>query len=84
MLVELRIFKKGKSWFLLVGYTHDHIDQMFSRFAVTLGRKNVGILPSLIEVIRKTYRPKPVVLTLEETIDMRRFILGSHGEERCI
>jgi len=84
MLVELGIFEKVKVGFLIVGHTHDHIDQMFSRFAVTLGRKNVGSLPSLIKVIRKTYSPEPVVLTLEETIDMRRFILGSHGEERCI
>ena len=54
----------------LVGHTHDHIDQIFSHFAAKLGRKNVGILPSLTEIIRKTYSLEPVVLTLEETIDM--------------
>ena len=57
MLVELRIFQKVKDGFILVGHTHDHIDQMFSRFVVTLGRKNVGSLPSLTEIIRKTYSP---------------------------
>ena len=57
---------------------------MFICLAVTLGRKNVGSLPSLTEIIRKTYSPDPIVLTLEETVDMRRFIMGSHGEERCI
>ena len=30
MLVELGIFKKVKVGFLLIGHTHDHIDQMFS------------------------------------------------------
>ena len=32
MLVELRIFQKVKVGFLLVGHTHDHIEQMFSVF----------------------------------------------------
>ena len=57
---------------------------MFSRFVVTLGRKNVGSLPSSIKIIRKTYSSDPIVRMLEETIGIQRFILGSHGEERCI
>ena len=28
--------------------------------------------------------PEPSFDVLEETVDMRRFILGSHGEEKCI
>ena len=84
MLVELGIFKKVKVGFLLVGHTHDHIDQMFSHFARKLRRKKVGSLPSLIEIVRKAYHPEPVVQKLEEIVDMRRFIFGSHGEERCI
>ena len=36
MLVEKGIFKKIKVNFLLVGHTHDHIDQMFSRFSKKL------------------------------------------------
>ena len=58
MLVEMGIFQKVKVGFLLVGHTHDHIDQMFSRFSVTLKRKNVGSLPSLIECIKKKYIPE--------------------------
>jgi hypothetical protein len=42
MLVEMGIFQKVKVGFLLVGHTHDHIDEMFSHFSVTLKRKNVG------------------------------------------
>jgi hypothetical protein len=59
-----------KVGFLLVGHTHDHIDQMFSHFAVTLKRKNVGSLPSLIETIKKAYFPEPIFHTLEEIVDM--------------
>ena len=47
MLVELGIFKKIKVGFLLVGHTHDHIDQMFSRFSVTLRRERC-LEPSII------------------------------------
>ena len=84
MLAELGNFKKVKVGFLLVGNTHDHIDKKFSHFSVTLRRKNVGSLPSLIETIRKLYNPEHVFHTLEETIDMQRFIQGSYGEEMRI
>ena len=70
MLVELGIFKKIKVDFLLVGHTHDHIDQMFSHFSVTLRRKGVGSLPSLIECIKKSYMPEPTFDVLEEIVDM--------------
>jgi hypothetical protein len=53
---------------------------MFSHFSVTLRRKEVGSLPSLIECIKKSYMPEPTFDVLEETVDMRRFILGSYGE----
>ena len=33
MLVEQAVFRKVKVNFLLVGHTHDHIDQMFSTFS---------------------------------------------------
>jgi hypothetical protein len=32
MLVEMGIFQKVKVGFLLVGHTHDHIDQIFIHF----------------------------------------------------
>ena len=57
---------------------------MFSRFSVTLRRNNVGSLPSLIECIKKSYMPNPIFHVLEEIVDMQSFILGLHGEEKCI
>ena len=68
-----------KVGFLIVGHTHDHIDQMLSRFSITLRRKNVGSLPSLFECVMKSYMPEPIFHVLEEIVDMRRFILESHG-----
>ena len=60
LLVEIGIFQKVKVGFLLVGNTHDHIDQMFIRFSVALKRENVGSLPLLIECIKKSYIPEPI------------------------
>ena len=84
MLVELRIFRKIKFGFFIVGHTHDHINHMFSRFLVTLRRKEFGSLPLLIECIKKSYMSEPTFDVLEETVDMRRFILISYGEGKCI
>jgi hypothetical protein len=84
MIFEMGIFQKVKVGFLLVGHTHDHIDQMFSHFSVTLKRNFFGSLPSLIECIKITYIPESAFHILEETVDVRRFIQGSHREEKCI
>jgi len=66
----LGFFKKVRVGFLLIGHTHDHIDNMFSCFSVTMRRKDVGSLRSLIECIEKSYISKPIFHVLEETIDM--------------
>jgi hypothetical protein len=70
MFIEQGIFQKVKVGFLLVGCTYDHIDQMFNRFAITLKMKKVGILPSLIKTIKKSYFMKLVFHILEENVDM--------------
>ena len=70
MLVKLRIFQKVNVCFLLIRHTHDHIDQMFNRFLVTLRRKEAVSLPSLIECIKKSYMLEPIFDVLEETVDM--------------
>jgi hypothetical protein len=84
MLVEMEIFQKVKVGFLLFGHAHDHIDQIFKHFSVTLKRKNVGSLPSLIECIKKEYIRELVFHILEETVEMQKFIQGSRREEKCI
>lgn len=69
LLVEMGIFEKVKIGFLLVGHTHDQIDQMFSRYSVRLRRERCFTLPVLIETIQSSYRPKPEVTILKETWD---------------
>ena len=73
MLVEKGIFKKIKIGFLLVGHTHDQIDQMFSRFSVKLNRQRAFRLDSLEEIILDSYTPKPEIIFVDEVADFKKF-----------
>ena len=79
MLVERGIFKKIKVNFLLVGHTHDHIDQMFSRFSKKLARCNAFTLTTLSKLISEAYTPKPEVHHLNEVYDFKRFCMDGDG-----
>ena len=80
MLVEQGVFRKVKVNFLLVGHTHDHIDQMFSTFSRQLSRHDAFTLPKLFDVICDAYTPRPNVLHLKEIYDFKRYIADG-GEE---
>ena len=56
MLVNQGVFKKIKVNFLLVGHTHDHIDQMFSTFSRQLSRHDAFTLPKLVYIISDAIR----------------------------
>ena len=73
MLVHKGLFKKVKVNFLLVGHTHDHIDQMFSTFSKKLARYDAFTLPVLCDLIRQAYTPKPEVVHLTEIYDFKRY-----------
>ena len=72
-LVAKRVFKKIKVGFLLVGHTHDNIDQMFSHFLQRLNRQSATIIEKLIFVIASSYTPWPKVTIIPRTFDFRRF-----------
>lgn len=76
MLVEKKVFKKVKLGFLLVGHTHDQIDQMFSRFSVKLAKKSAFDLLEICEVLKESYEPQPEVHVLKGTYDFRQFATG--------
>jgi hypothetical protein len=73
MLLKNRVFKKIKIGFLLVGHTHDQIDQMFSRFSKRLSRHKAFTFNELRSIICDSYKPEPVVVLLTETFDFRRY-----------
>ncbi|KAL3680117.1 hypothetical protein R1sor_023073 [Riccia sorocarpa] len=74
MLLEKKVFTKIKLGFLLVGHTHDFVDQMFSRFSQALRRENAFTMSHLRSVIESSYDPKPVTTILTQTWDFKHFI----------
>ncbi|KAL3675026.1 hypothetical protein R1sor_024974 [Riccia sorocarpa] len=74
MLVEKKIFRKIKVGFLIVGHTHDHVDQMFSRFSVALRGKKAFTMPQMQQIIQEAYVPSPVFEVLEETWDFKTIV----------
>ncbi|KAL3698852.1 hypothetical protein R1sor_012928 [Riccia sorocarpa] len=74
MLLEKKVFTKIKQGFLLVGHTHDFVDQMFSRFSQALRRENAFTMSHLRSVIENSYDPKPITSILTQTWDFKCFI----------
>ncbi|KAL3687180.1 hypothetical protein R1sor_013489 [Riccia sorocarpa] len=74
MLLEKKVFTKIKLGFLLVGHTHDFVDQMFSPFSQALRRENVFTMSRLRSVIENSYDPKHVTTILTQTWDFKHFI----------
>ena len=84
MLVEMKIVDKVKIGFMLVGHTHDQIDQMFSTISKKLARNDAFTLIHMMDLVRDSYTPQLKVHHLIETYDFRRFVYGVEGEECCI
>lgn len=74
MLVDKNKFRKIKVGFLMVGHTHDHVDQMFNRFSTALRSKNAFTLTQLTKVIKSLYTPTPEITLLEEMYNFKQFM----------
>jgi len=74
MLVQKKIFKKIKIGFLLVGHTHDQIDQMFSRISTKLNKQRAFRLESLEEIIIHSYKPRPEIIFVHDVADFKKFV----------
>ena len=69
LLVELGIFDKVKISFLMVGHTHEDVDQLFSRFSSWLKHRNAESLPALLDGFEKSYTPSPTAIELENVFN---------------
>ena len=79
------MFKKVKVNFLLVGHTHDHIDEMFSTFFRQLSRCDGFTLPKLCDIICDAYTPCLNVIQLKEIYDFKRYIAdGGEGNVKVL
>lgn len=60
---------------MLVGHTHDDIDQMFSRFSYKLGSTPTCLtLEELLTLCRTAYTPSPSAEMVDEVIDFARWV----------
>jgi hypothetical protein len=77
-LVALGIFKEIQLSFLLVGHTHEDIDQRFSTISATLKRQDIHSLKELMSTIKQNppcIEPFVVVEHLEYIRDWKTFII---------
>ena len=68
LLVKRGVFMKVKVNFLMVGHTHENIDQMFSRFSVRLRKEAALTVKALMKIARECFTPSP---TCEEVVGQR-------------
>ena len=72
-LVHTRVFRKIKLGFLLVGHTHDRIDQMFSRLSVKLNKNDALSKPRLEQILLSAQNIVPQISTMDSVFDFRSF-----------
>jgi hypothetical protein len=75
-LVRMGVFEKVRLNFLLVGHTHEDIDQMFSCFSGNLRKKETHDIKMLKEVIKDSYNVwgGVVIEEVDETMDWKMFV----------
>lgn len=62
--------------FLMVGHTHEDIDQMFSRFSTSLMRHKVHTLSCLIELLPKAFqKPNVTAERISNILNYREWFL---------
>ncbi|XP_060551751.1 uncharacterized protein LOC132713258 [Ruditapes philippinarum] len=73
-LIEEKIFKKVKLSFLLVGHTHEDVDQVFSRFSVWIGQNTVLTMDELMKGFETCYRPRPTAIKMHTVYNFQRWL----------
>ena len=75
-LVNLGVFRKIKVNFLLVGHTHENIDQMFSRFSIALRQHDAFTLEQLMEVAHNCLQQQPEVVKVDGSFNWTSWFEG--------
>jgi hypothetical protein len=65
LLVAWKLFKKVKVSFLLVGHTHEDIDQLFSRLSAALRLQDCHTMEKLLEISSKAFSCNDLDLVAE-------------------
>ena len=75
-LVDKNIFKKVKVNFLLVGHTHENIDQLFSRFSISLRAEDCLTLDELMRCASRCLKKQPIVKEVSCSFDWKEWFRG--------
>ncbi|XP_076106142.1 uncharacterized protein LOC143074678 [Mytilus galloprovincialis] len=75
-LVKAEVFKKIKLSFLMVGHTHEDVDQLFSRVSTKLCQENAPTLPELHARIREASTPSPIVSHLNSIFNFKEKLIN--------
>ncbi|WAR23818.1 hypothetical protein MAR_037487, partial [Mya arenaria] len=78
-LIQLKVFKKIKLGFLMVGHTHEDVDQSFSVVATHLGKMNVTTQPILMQALRCVTSPPPSILHMTGLHDYKQAMEKCRG-----
>ena len=74
LLVELKVFTKIKLGFLMVGHTHEDVDQFFSRFSSRLSWNSAKTLPALMNHLEESYSPKPTSVLIDKIFKISQWL----------
>ena len=73
-LVQQGIFQKVKISYLLVGHTHENIDQFFSRVSYGLRNEKAMTLPQMMNIVKSCATPTPDSLVETEMVDFKGWL----------
>jgi hypothetical protein len=73
LLVESGVFKEVQVNFLIVGHTHEDIDQMFSCFSRALRQNDAYTFDEMYQIFQGGYSPAPVRINISEIPDWDRY-----------
>eukprot|EP00105_Crassostrea_gigas_P040560 XP_019924708.1 PREDICTED: uncharacterized protein LOC105332847 [Crassostrea gigas] len=74
-LVEKGVFRKIKVSFLMVGHTHEDIDQVFSKFSHWLCKHAAMTLEKLMEGFEKCYTPTPASIRTSTVFNITEWLI---------
>uniref|UniRef100_K1QPN2 DUF7869 domain-containing protein n=1 Tax=Magallana gigas TaxID=29159 RepID=K1QPN2_MAGGI len=73
-LVERKIFRKVKISFLIVGHTHEDVDQVFSKFSHWLIRHAATTLEKLMTGFEKCFSPRPTSIRTSDVYNITEWL----------
>lgn len=74
ILVMAGVFKKVRLSYLMVGHTHEDVDQMFSRISSALSKHSGTTLFRLHKVIHESFSPEPVTVDMANIWDIKSWM----------